>query len=122
MSFYDNLHDAFTYLLDKYLSAKTEPFKKHPMGYHVRQRLRNKLIENANLDQDKYLVTGSVGQGQWAEIPWIGAFLKRISTSAKEGYDVVYLFPKDMNGVYISLNQGWTYFQKNMGVNKAEKN
>ncbi|WP_163530749.1 DUF3578 domain-containing protein [Halobacillus ihumii] len=110
-----DLHEAFKYILEEYHSAKTEQLKEHPMGYHVRQQLTNKLKEAANLSSEEYLVTGSVGQGQWAEVPWIGVFLKHITTTATKGYDVVYLFQKDMNGVYVSLNQGWTYFKEKYG-------
>ncbi|WP_173915972.1 DUF3578 domain-containing protein [Halobacillus sp. Marseille-Q1614] len=108
-----NLHEAFVYVLDKYLPAKTEQFKEHPIGSHVRQRLTAKLVDEANINTQEYLVTGSVGQGQWAEVPWIGIFLKKITTTATKGYDVVYLFP--MSGVYVSLNQGWTYFKEKYG-------
>lgn len=112
-----NLHEAFKYVLEEYLSAKTEQLKEHPMGmgYHVRQRLTNKLKEAANLSLEEYMVTGSVGQGQWSEVPWIGVFLRGITTTATKGFDIVYLFPKDMSGVYVSLNQGWTYFKEKYG-------
>src|SRR5699024_12047198 len=65
------------------------------------------------LDDDKYLVKGSVGQGQWAHIPWVAIFNKNITTSATRGYDIVLLFQADMTGFYLTLNQGWTYYREN---------
>lgn len=44
-------------------------------------------------------------------MPWIAVFDKSITQSATEGYYIVYLFRADMSGVYLSLNQGWTYFK-----------
>ncbi|MDI5789132.1 DUF3578 domain-containing protein [Bacillus licheniformis] len=41
-------------------------------------------------------------------------FLKNLTTSATRGYYIVYLFSADGSGVYVSLNQGWTYFKESM--------
>lgn len=108
MKVYNELNDAFIYLIENYSLAKTEELTNHPMGRHVRQCLTKILIEDANLDQENYSVKGSLGQGGWSEIPWISIFLKNITTTATKGYYVVYLVPADMSGVYVSLNQGWT--------------
>ncbi len=50
--------------------------------------------------------------GQWTHFPWIAIFDIDITTSAQRGFYPVYLFTEDMRGgVYLSLNQGWTYFK-----------
>jgi len=51
-------------------------------------------------------VVGAPGQGQWAEIPWIGLFNPEVTTSAKRGYYIVYLFSVDMMAVVLSLALG----------------
>ncbi|WP_273953958.1 MrcB family domain-containing protein, partial [Leuconostoc mesenteroides] len=33
------------------------------------------------------------------------------------GFDIVYLFSPDMSSVYLSLNQGWTFFNDTYGRN-----
>ena len=62
-----------------------------------------------HLRQD-LLVTGSCGIGQKTDYPWVAIFNKNITSSAKRGLYIVYLFKKDMSGFYLSLNQGITYF------------
>lgn len=115
------LQDMFLYILDNYESSKDEDLKEHSTGNMVRQQLKHQLILDANLSDDMYAVTGSVGQGQWAEIPWVAIFLKQLTIRATKGYDIVYLFPADMSGVYISLNQGWTYFKEKYGTKEGSK-
>ncbi len=60
----------------------------------------------------EYKVYGRTGAGNRAPVPWFGVFDKAITTSAKHGYYIVYLFNSKMNGVYLSLNQGWTDYDK----------
>ena len=66
------------------------------------------------------LVVGSCGIGQKTDYPWVAIFNKNITTSAKRGLYIVYLFKKDMSGFYISLNQGITYFASTYKRNKYE--
>ena len=54
------------------------------------------------------MVTGSVGQGNWAMIPWICIFDRSITTTATKGVYIVYLFEKNGNSVYLTFNQGCT--------------
>lgn len=53
--------------------------------------------------------------------PWIGVFDRDISLTAQRGYDIVYLFCTDMSGVYLSLNQGWSYFKNCYGTKEGRK-
>jgi 5-methylcytosine-specific restriction enzyme A len=54
------------------------------------------------------VVKGSAGQGTWAKGPWLGIFNPIVTTGAQSGYYVCFLFREDMQGVYLSLNQGMT--------------
>src|SRR5690606_22031386 len=45
----------------------------------------------------------SVGQGRWADVPWIGIFDKSITTSAQKGYYVCILFGDNMNSVFLTI-------------------
>jgi hypothetical protein len=68
------------------------------------------LIRSNVLD---YVVKGSAGAGGVVSVnPWVALFDSQITKSATKGYYIVYLFSSDMSGVYLSLNQGWTQFQK----------
>jgi hypothetical protein len=47
-----------------------------------------------------------VGQGNFARVPWIALMDDRETTSTQSGTYCVFLFPEDMSGVYLTLNQG----------------
>ncbi|MFO8174155.1 MAG: DUF3578 domain-containing protein, partial [Longimicrobiales bacterium] len=51
----------------------------------------------------RYLVTGSVGQGNKTNFPWVCTFNKNITTTAQKGIYLGYLFRKDMSGFYLTL-------------------
>jgi MoxR-like ATPase len=58
---------------------------------------------------------GSVGVGEWATIPWIASMNKTITTTVSKGVYVVYLFPNEGEGVYLTLNQGTGGFSPQTG-------
>ena len=60
------------------------------------------------LDDNKYLVNGSVGKGRATKTPWIAILDKEITTSTREGVYIVFLFSSDYKHVYLTLNQGTT--------------
>lgn len=66
------------------------------------------------------LVSGSCGIGQKTDYPWVAVFNKNITSSAKRGLYIVYLFKKDMSGFYLTLNQGITYFAETFKRKKYE--
>ncbi|MER2079418.1 MrcB family domain-containing protein [Psychrobacillus psychrotolerans] len=103
-------------VLIQYNTAKQEAFGNHTLSNHVRKILKSDVYDEAGLDPKAYHVVGSVGQGQWAEIPWLSIFMRDITISATKGYYIVYLFNADGSGVYVSLNQGWTYFKDKYGT------
>lgn len=103
-------------VVTEYQQAKTEILKGHYMGEVLRNKMKQALIKRASLDPTIYHLVGSVGQGQWAEIPWLCIFIKDLTISATRGYYIVYLFNADGSGLYISLNQGWTYFKDKYGT------
>ncbi|WP_423813232.1 MrcB family domain-containing protein [Psychrobacter sp. 219-2-C] len=98
-------------ILENYKLAKLSNLTDHELAVYVRQQSADILANTISIDSEKYKVKASVGQGQWADVPWIAVFDKSITQSATEGYYIVYLFRADMSGVYLSLNQGWTYFK-----------
>ena len=72
------------------------------------------------LDEKDYIVKGSSGMGNWSQLPWIGIFNPKITSSAQSGYYIVYLFKEDMQGVYLSLNQGVTDLKEKYGNKEAK--
>lgn len=105
------MKENFEHLMKSYPTAKKEIFSRHPLGEFVRQTIVKSLYEESKLNKDRYLIQGSVGQGNWAEVPWICIFDKDITKSARKGYYIVYLFCADGSGMYLSLNQGYTHYK-----------
>ena len=108
-------------ILANYKKSKTENFKNNPMGQIFRNTFPKKIENLLSLDQSTYKISGSIGQGQWAEIPWVSIFFNSITSTATNGYYIVYLFKSDMSGVHLSLNQGWTYFKNKYGTKKGKE-
>ena len=57
-------------------------------------------------DKNRYVIKGSSGQSQWTDSPWIAIMDKLVTKSPKAGFYPVLLFRGDMEGAYLSLNQG----------------
>lgn len=113
------INNSLLYILENYEAAKNENLRDNPMGEFVRHEIVKTITTETILNQKKYLVVGSVGQGQWATVPWVSCYDRSITRSATLGYYLVYLFKADMSGVYISLNQGWTYFKEKYGTKEG---
>lgn len=103
-----NLDDYLKYVLDNYLTAKKQPIKGNSVAKTIRV-IALKVIPAYILHSEK-IVKGSVGQGNWAEVPWLAIMNESVTSSATQGYYIVYLFASDGSGVYLSLNQGYTYY------------
>jgi 5-methylcytosine-specific restriction protein B len=94
-------------ILAEYTSAKEGPFAGHVLGTLFRQTLPSELKALPFIDE-QYKVQGSVGQGNWATVPWLAILDKRITETTQHGEYVVYLFAEDMSAVYLTFNQGVT--------------
>lgn len=113
-----NLNKLFNDFLNGYNAAKQESFADHNMGNLVRNEIPSALY-NACVNKSEYLIKGSVGQGNWATIPWICIFDKSITTTAQSGVYIVYLLSKDGKSLYLTLNQGCTDLKAQYGKRKA---
>jgi len=103
-----------------YALKDEEEFTGSEVGRIITKEIPMSLIAEANINQDKFLVAGSIGKGQFAEIPWIAIFNRKITESATKGIYIVYLYTADMKGIYLSLNQGYTYFRDKFGSKQAK--
>ncbi len=108
------LRDALNKFLDEYIFAKQQVFKRNTFGEYVRSDIPRIMYNTGLVNPDKYLVTGSVGQGNWATIPWICIFDKSITTSATRGVYIVYLLSKDCQSLYLTFNQGCTEIKRSV--------
>ncbi len=106
------LKKAINQFLTKYKNASKEDFGGHEF-HEIRARIEKGISELELISKRKdLLVKVSIGQGNWATVPWIGFFDSRETDSATHGIYVVYLFPADLSGVYLTIIQGYTKFKQ----------
>ena len=68
------MKEAFERFINEYETAKGETFAQHPLGVFVRNEIPQTIYSTGIVDSSKYLITASVGQGNWASVPWICIF------------------------------------------------
>lgn len=102
------LKSILTKISDEYIREKATPFKSNSLGQFVRSDVRKMINSLDFIDQSRFHVKGSVGQGNWAQVPWISILDKHVTTSTQRGYYLVYLFSEDMKRVYLTFAQGIT--------------
>ena len=106
----NDLHKLLKKFMEEYESELNEARKdkdfKRPLGNIVRKDIA--CLIGAQLPENIYKVKGSVGAGSWADVPWIGVFDKRVTTSAQRGVYIVYLLNKTTKELFLTLNQGVT--------------
>lgn len=103
------ISELFDFILNNYNNGYKNAERTDP-NYDVLVHQIPIALNTAFPFRQDLLVVGSCGIGQKTDYPWIAIFNKNITTSAKRGIYVVYLFKKDMSGFYLTLNQGITYF------------
>jgi 5-methylcytosine-specific restriction enzyme A len=86
----------------------------------IKEEIPRLLHSKCGLPKEKYKIQGSIGQGNPSEIPWICIFDKEVTKSAQQGFYIVYLFNSKMEGVYLSLNQGWTQYENEFGTKEGK--
>jgi 5-methylcytosine-specific restriction enzyme A len=93
--------------------ALEEPFTRHPLGRLLVREIPDALAPA--VAEPGYKLQGSPGRGRWAETVWVSVFDRLVTTSAQNGYYLVYLFREDGAGVHLSLNQGTTAVHAEVG-------
>ena len=82
----------------------------------LKEEIPNRISSTLNLSRIKYKIKGSIGAGNLADIPWMCVFDQKITSTATNGYYIVFLFNAKMKGVYLSLNQGYTEYKEAYGA------
>lgn len=102
------MQEMINKILNEYVACKKQTFAGHSMGSFFRNEIPSGIYNTGIVDSKDYLITGSVGQGNWATVPWVCIFDRAITTSATKGVYIVYLLAKDGNTLYLTFNQGCT--------------
>ena len=98
-------------IMNDYRRATNESFKAHPIQ-SVFSAIPETFSRELNLGSN-FSLKGGYGQGNWATFPWIALYNNEITRSSQKGYYIVFLFDYEMNNVFLTLNQGFTWFQEN---------
>ena len=98
------LTEILSFFLDNYIPGKNQTFGKNASVYNSICNLAPQKIYETNLvDRKEYKVAGSVGQGNWAKVPWLAIFRNGIAENATEGVYIVYLLSSDGNSLYLKI-------------------
>lgn len=118
------LHDLVYRWMDEYAeilsSVKENSNFKNPFREIISKDIPTLLTERTPVSSP-YSVVGSYGKGRWTDVPWIGVFDSRITTSAQKGVYIVYLLNKDTKTLYLTLNQGATNAAQSDGTDEETK-
>ena len=114
-----SLNAALNLFLVEYPSAVNQPFAGNAVAEFVRHEVPAAL-EQVIGENDRYIVHGSPGQGNWAKVPWVAVYDRFITETAQDGFYVVYLVKEDSSGVYLSLNQGVTTIRRVYGADAKD--
>ena len=115
------IKENLDYILANYLLEKQNNLGGNLLASFIRKEVSTSLKSKLPLDFDfKYKTYGGCGQlGNWAAVPWVLISDREITTSAQYGYYLVFLFQENMDGVYISLNQGYKQYLDKFGRKSA---
>ena len=111
-----DLQNAFEEILRNYPTARTTlPFGHDNEVKRLFDVCEQTLSSPEILGDRPVRVKVSIGQGNWAKVPWIALLDARETTTTQRGVYVVLLFRQDGSGVYATLNQGVTAPQRDLG-------
>ena len=68
------------------------------------------------LDNKKYTINSSLGEGNTAVIPWLCIMHNQVTDSVTERFYVAYLFSRNAKKVFLSIGIGATQFSRLYGV------
>lgn len=101
------IRDILLDILSNYGAEKKTRFAQNKFINKIKSHYTEDISKIVAKDYgERYKVNASCGNGRWADCPWIAIFDSVVTSSAQYGYYIVYLFDKDMDCVYLSLNQG----------------
>ena len=95
------MNDLFEKVLETYIDGEKRDNKDKEYHKIICYDIPN-YIEDI-LDDKTYVIKGSCGASNKADVPWIGVFNKNITVTAQKGIYIVYLFKADMSGFYLCL-------------------
>jgi MrcB-like, N-terminal domain len=115
----DEIGARLARFLELYESARQERFGGEPEAWEALRQAGTALEERLARILPQARVKASVGQGNWARVPWIAVLDPRETNSTQHGTYPVILIPEDLSGVYLTLAQGVTELKQRLGRRAA---
>ncbi|MGR3713106.1 MAG: MrcB family domain-containing protein [Shimia sp.] len=112
------LHSLLTRLAKEYVFERAKRFAGSEFGNLIRHDLPIEAKKRIFLLPYDLELKASVGQSQWASVPWLAFFDPIVTDTATRGFYVVYLINADTEEIVLSLNQGTTEAYKEFGENE----
>lgn len=76
------------------------------------------VIEDWLPNLERWIIKGSDGQGNIIRTPWVAVMDRDITTTATQGYYVVYLFEENLKRMYLEIGFGAYQFEQKFGRGK----
>lgn len=111
------IHEQLARLAREYVFERTKRFAGSELANFVRHDIAVEAKKHLLFLPYDLEVKASVGQSQWASVPWLAFFDPIITVSATRGFYVVYLINTDTEEIILSLNQGTTEVYEEFGDN-----
>jgi 5-methylcytosine-specific restriction enzyme A len=99
-----SLNAALNLFLKVYQVAISQPIIGNAVAEFVRREVPIAVAQVIG-ENDRYIVHGSPGHGDWARVPRVAVYDRFIAEATQNDLYVVYLVQEDYSGIYLSLNQ-----------------
>jgi MrcB-like, N-terminal domain len=114
--------DLLRAFLREFAKARSGPFQKTEPLWNAMSDLKGRLEQfPAVQSRPELLINVGVGLGKWAAVPWIALLNTRITQSTQEGVYVVFLIAKELDRIFLTLNQGTSTLVHELGQREAQK-
>lgn len=115
----EQVNDVLGFIANNFKAASAQPLKGNYVAETIRKDCAQAILRAT--ERDDFLVKGAPGEGNWADVPWIGLFNPEITSTATQGIYVVYLFSADLQHVCLSLGQGVTEIKSEFGRHRERE-
>lgn len=116
----DGIRGDLERFMAMYPERRSRPFATDQELWSVISALQQRLKTLPSVaDRPTVRVTWSVGQGNWARIPWLAFLDTRVTDTTQRGIYGALLFREDMSGVYLTFTQGVTEPKTTHGATAA---
>jgi hypothetical protein len=114
----NRLRTRFERVLAEYPHARDhDQFgSQHPLWRAFEEASTTIAEIDAIADRDTLRPKFSIGQGNWARVPWLAILDSRDTDSTQHGVYPVFLFRADGTGFYLTIGQGVTVLKREMGA------